>query len=134
RETIAAHEQQLLDRAVERLSGIPGVRLIGTAAERAAVVSFVVDDPPLSALDVGTQLDLEGIAIRTGHHCCQPVMDLYEVPGTARASFAVYNTLEEVDAFADALKRIVRDAARPVATAPSSKAKHEMVYPPAAAP
>lgn len=134
RETIAAHEQQLLDRAVERLSGIPGVRLIGTPAERAPVVSFVVDDPPLSALDVGTQLDLEGIAIRTGHHCCQPVMDLYEVPGTARASFAVYNTLEEVDAFADALEKIVRDAARPAPVGTPGTMQQEPKYPSAAAP
>ena len=81
-----------------RLQQIPGVRIIGTAAHKAAVLSFVVDDPPLSALDVGTQLDLEGIAVRTGHHCCQPLMDRFGVPGTARASFAMYNTTEEVDA------------------------------------
>lgn len=132
RETIAAHEHQLLDRAVERLSALPGVRLIGTAAERAAVVSFVVDDPPLSALDVGTRLDLEGIAIRTGHHCCQPLMDLYAISGTARASFAVYNTLEEVDAFANALERIVT-AARPL-RAPSSELRTAVAYPAASAP
>src|SRR5688572_947219 len=107
RDAIAEYEHRLVERAAERLSAIPGVRVVGTARERASVVSFVVDDPPLSALDVGTQLDLEGIAVRTGHHCCQPLMDRFHIPGTARASFAMYNTLEEVDALADALERIV---------------------------
>ena len=110
RDKIAAHEERLIEHAVARLSPIPGVHLIGTASERAAVVSFVVDDPPMSALDVGTRLDLEGIAIRTGHHCCQPLMDWYKIPGTARASFAVYNTLEEVEVFATALEKIVAAA------------------------
>jgi cysteine desulfurase/selenocysteine lyase len=109
-ERIASHEKQLLERATSRLGSIPGLRIIGTAREKVGVVSFVVDNPPLSALDIGSQLDLEGIAIRTGHHCCQPLMERYEIPGTARASFAMYNTLAEVDAFADALDRIVTKA------------------------
>jgi cysteine desulfurase/selenocysteine lyase len=111
-EAIAAHEQALLRRATERLRHIHGVRVVGQAEHKAAVLSFVVDEPPLSALDVGTRLDLEGIAVRTGHHCCQPVMDRYGIPGTVRASFALYNTLAEVDAFADALARIVESARR----------------------
>src|SRR5438093_497211 len=105
-DAIAAHEQHLVRFATQCLGDIPGVRLIGTAADKAAAISFVVDDPPLSALDVGTRLDLEGIAVRTGHHCCMPLMERFGVSGTARASFAVYNTLEEVDIFAQALKNI----------------------------
>src|SRR5260370_18780510 len=104
---IAAHEKQLLQRATERLQDIPGVRIIGTAKDKVGVLSFVVDDPPLSALDVGGQLDLEGIAVRTGHHCCQPLMDRFELPGTARASMCMYNTLTEVDASADAFEAIL---------------------------
>ncbi len=141
RDAIAAHEERLLERAVERLSAIPGVRLIGEAEDRAAVVSFVVDDPPMSALDVGTRLDLEGIAIRTGHHCCQPLMDWYQIPGTARASFAVYNTWEEVETFASALEKIVRDArhsdggptSQRLPEASARRVKVETVYPPPAA-
>jgi cysteine desulfurase/selenocysteine lyase len=130
RDAVAAHEQQVLAYASERLADIRGVRILGTAAHKAAVLSFVVEDPPLSALDVGTKLDLEGIAVRTGHHCCQPVMDRLEIPGTARASFALYNTTEEVDAFATALERIVAEARpRPVAV----PAPAEPAYPPAAA-
>jgi cysteine desulfurase / selenocysteine lyase len=118
REAIAAHEDVLLRHATERLGELPGIRLIGTARNKAAVISLVADNPPISALDIGTQLDLEGIAVRTGHHCCQPVMDRFGVPSTARASFALYNTAEEVDALAEALAKITRAAgvrARPAA-------------------
>src|SRR5207253_11242353 len=82
-EAIAAHEQRLLKHATERLRAIPGVRIIGTATRKAAVLSFVVENPPLATLDIGTRLDLEGIAIRTGHHCCQPLMDRLGIAGTA---------------------------------------------------
>jgi cysteine desulfurase/selenocysteine lyase len=109
-EQVAAHEDQLLRRATEQLSQIPGVRILGRAPARGAVVSFVLADPPVSALDVGTKLDLEGIAVRTGHHCCQPLMDRFGIPGTVRASFAVYNTLAEVDQFSEAVRRIVAEA------------------------
>jgi cysteine desulfurase/selenocysteine lyase len=130
RGAIAGHEQVLLDHAIERINAIHGVRRIGTARHQAAVVSFVVEDPPMAALDVGTQLDLEGIAVRTGHHCCQPLMERYEVPGTIRASLAVYNTLADVDAWADALARVVRHARGPVrASAPVV----DVTYVPAAA-
>jgi cysteine desulfurase / selenocysteine lyase len=110
RDAIAEHERKLLAHATERSSAIPGVRIIGTAAQKASVLSFIVDEPPISTLDVGTQLDLEGVAIRTGHHCCQPLMERFSIAGTARASFAMYNTLEEVDVFADALEKIVGSA------------------------
>jgi cysteine desulfurase/selenocysteine lyase len=110
REAIGAHEHQLLEYATERLADTPGVRILGTAANKAAVLSFIVEDPPMSALDVGTRLDLEGIAVRTGHHCCMPLMERFGVPGSARASFGVYNTLDEVDVFADVLRTIITEA------------------------
>jgi cysteine desulfurase/selenocysteine lyase len=93
---VAAHGQDLLAYATEKVGAIDGVRLIGTAEHRAGVLSFLVGD--IHPHDLGTILDREGIAIRTGHHCAQPVMDRFGIPATARASFAVYNTREEVDA------------------------------------
>ena len=93
---IAAHESELLAYATEAVGAIPGIRLIGTARDRAGVLSFVLDH--VHPHDLGTILDREGIAIRTGHHCAQPVMERFGIPATARASFAVYNTKEEVDA------------------------------------
>jgi cysteine desulfurase/selenocysteine lyase len=110
-ENIAAHEQQLLRHATKRLQEIPGVRIIGTAPHKVAVVSFIVTNPPLAPLDVGTRLDLQGIEVRTGHHCCQPVMDWFKIPGTVRVSLAMYNTLEEIDQLAAVLRQIVADAA-----------------------
>jgi cysteine desulfurase/selenocysteine lyase len=101
RERIAEWEGALLTYAIERLSAIPGVRWIGTARERAAVLSFTLAGA--HPHDLGTILDRQGIAIRAGHHCAQPVMEHFGVPATARASFAFYNTLAEVDALADAV-------------------------------
>jgi len=101
---IAAHERALLAHATERLSEVPGLRIVGTAREKAGVVSFVLDD--VHPHDVGTILDQEGICIRTGHHCAQPVMARYDLPATARASFGLYNTLEEVDALVDGLRKV----------------------------
>jgi cysteine desulfurase/selenocysteine lyase len=95
-ENIGAHEHDLLVYSTEALSAIPGVRVIGTAKEKAAVVSFVIEG--IHPHDIGTILDQEGIAIRTGHHCSQPIMERFGIPATARASFAVYNTRLEVDA------------------------------------
>ena len=110
RDAMAVHEQQLLRHATSRFAAIPGVLIVGNAKDKAVVLSFVVEDPAMSALDVGTQLDLDGIAIRTGHHCCQPLMERLRIAGTARASFAMYNTIDEVDALADSLERIVAGA------------------------
>ncbi len=93
---IAAHEHELLAYATEQVGSLPYVRLIGTARERAGVLSFLVDR--VHPHDLGTILDRDGIAIRTGHHCAQPVMDRFGIPATARASFAVYNTKQEIDA------------------------------------
>jgi cysteine desulfurase/selenocysteine lyase len=101
---IAAHEHLLLEHATELLSEIPGLRIVGTAPNKAAVVSFVLEG--IHPHDIGTVLDREGIAVRTGHHCAQPVMERFGIPATARASFAFYNTLEEVDALAEGIKKV----------------------------
>ena len=101
---VHAHETGLLRHAIERLSEVPGLRIIGTAAERAAVVSFTMEG--VHPHDIGTIVDQEGVAIRTGHHCTQPIMDFFGVPATARASFAFYNTTDEVDALAAALGKV----------------------------
>jgi cysteine desulfurase / selenocysteine lyase len=100
-----AHEQELLLYATELLSSIRGVRIIGTAKEKASVVSFVIDD--VHPHDVGTILDQEGIAVRAGHHCAQPVMQRFKIPATARASFAFYNTKDEVDRLASAVEKCI---------------------------
>jgi cysteine desulfurase/selenocysteine lyase len=92
---IEAYEHELLEYATEKVSAIPGVRIIGTAANKAAVLSFEIEG--VHPHDVGTLLNADGIAIRTGHHCAQPVMDRFHVPATARASFAFYNSMEEID-------------------------------------
>ena len=104
-DTIAAHEDDLLRYATEGLKEIPGARLFGTAPHKTSVLSFLIGES--HPYDVGTLLDQLGIAVRTGHHCTQPIMDRYGIPGTVRASFAVYNTREEVDIFLNALKRIM---------------------------
>lgn len=106
RTAAAAWEQELLHYATEKLALIEGVRLIGTANRKASVVSFVVEG--LNALDVGMFLDTMGVAVRTGHHCTEPVMDRLNIPGTIRASFMFYNTREEIDVFIDALKKGIK--------------------------
>lgn len=103
-DTIAQHEQQLLHYATKRLQSIPGMRFIGTAEHKCGIVSFVMEG--LHPHDVGTIVDHEGVAIRTGHHCAMPLMDFYQVPATARVSFALYNTVEEIDRLVDALTKV----------------------------
>jgi cysteine desulfurase/selenocysteine lyase len=105
REAAAAHEAELLRYATEKLSAIEGVRIIGTAREKASVLSFVIDD--IHPHDIGTILDQQGIAIRAGHHCAQPVMQRFNIPATARASFAFYNTKEEVDVLASTIEKVI---------------------------
>ena len=105
REQAAAHEHELLRYATEQLSAIEGVRIIGTAREKASVLSFVIDE--IHPHDIGTILDQEGIAVRAGHHCAQPVMQRFKVPATARASFAFYNTKEEIDVLATTIERVI---------------------------
>ncbi|MGH7381619.1 MAG: SufS family cysteine desulfurase [Candidatus Methylomirabilales bacterium] len=102
---VTAYEHELLAHATKALSAIPGVRIIGTAKEKASVVSFVVDG--VHAHDIGTVLDHEGIAIRAGHHCAMPVMQRFGVPATARASLAFYNTREEVDALVRGIHKVI---------------------------
>jgi cysteine desulfurase / selenocysteine lyase len=103
-DAIAAHEAELLDYATRALEAVPGLRLVGTAREKAGVLSFVLDG--VHPHDVGTILDYEGIAIRTGHHCAQPVMERYGLPATARASLGCYNTRAEVDALVRGISRV----------------------------
>jgi cysteine desulfurase / selenocysteine lyase len=103
-DNIAKYEHELLVYVTEKLCAVSGVRLIGTARERAGVVSFVIEN--VHPHDVGTILDQEGIAIRTGHHCAQPIMDRFGIPATARASFAFYNTREEVDSLMNGIIKV----------------------------
>ncbi len=104
-EAAAKYEHELLEYATARLGDIPGVTIIGTAAEKASVLSFTIEN--IHPHDIGTILDPQGIAIRAGHHCAQPVMQFFDVPATARASFAFYNTREEVDKLADAVQKVI---------------------------
>ncbi len=103
-EAIAAHERDLMEHGTAMLQAIDGVRLIGTARNKASILSFVMDD--VHPHDIGTIVDREGIAIRTGHHCAQPVMERFNIPATARASLAMYNTREELDALGRALGKV----------------------------
>ncbi|HEX6278765.1 MAG TPA: cysteine desulfurase [Pyrinomonadaceae bacterium] len=104
-EAAAKYEHELLEYATARLGDIPGVTIVGTAAEKASVLSFTIDN--VHPHDIGTILDQQGIAVRAGHHCAQPVMQFFDVPATARASFAFYNTREEVDKLADAVQKVI---------------------------
>ena len=103
-DNIAAYEHALLEYGTKILESVPGVRIIGTAAGKTSVLSFALEG--VHPHDVGTILDQEGIAIRTGHHCAQPVMDFFRIPATARASLALYNTREEIDSLAAGLKKV----------------------------
>jgi cysteine desulfurase/selenocysteine lyase len=103
-DNVAVHEHDLLVYATEQITRLPGVRVIGTAKEKAAVLSFVLDG--IHPHDVGTILDQEGIAVRTGHHCAQPVMQFFGIPATTRASFALYNTETEVDTLMRGIKTV----------------------------
>lgn len=102
---IAAYEHDLLQHANQRFAELPQVRIFGTAAEKAALISFVAEG--VHAHDVGTILDQDGVEVRAGHHCAQPVMDFFGVPGTARASFAFYNTREEVDRLVASIRHVL---------------------------
>lgn len=105
-DNIAAYEKELLDYATERLSSMDGMRIFGEAQNKSSVLSFLVKG--IHPYDVGTLLDKMGIAVRTGHHCAEPLMNFFGVPGTVRASFAFYNTREEIDLLANAIERIVK--------------------------
>lgn len=102
---MAAYEHDLLQYATAKVAALPGLRLVGTASEKVSILAFVVDG--IHHFDIGQMMDTRGIAVRTGHHCTQPLMDRYQLEGTVRASFAIYNTREEVDALAESLGRII---------------------------
>jgi len=104
-DAIATYEHELLVYATAQLLNIDGLKIYGTAKEKTSVISFNVGH--IHPYDIGTILDKMGIAVRTGHHCAQPIMDYYQIPGTVRASFMFYNTKEEIDAFVSALKKAV---------------------------
>ena len=103
---IEAYEAELLTYATEQIKQIEGVRIIGEADQKASVLSFLVEGTHPS--DIGMIIDKLGVAIRTGHHCTEPLMNRFDIPGTARASFAFYNTFEEIDTFITALKRAIK--------------------------
>ncbi len=105
RQSAIAYEHELVEYATEKLSAIEGVRIIGTAREKASVVSFTIEN--VHPHDIGTILDQQGIAVRAGHHCAQPVMQFFQVPATARASFAFYNTREEVDVLINSIQKVI---------------------------
>jgi cysteine desulfurase/selenocysteine lyase len=104
-DNIKEHEKSLLEYATKQVEEVPGLRIIGRAKEKTSVLSFVLDN--IHPHDIGTFLDFEGVAIRTGHHCTQPVMQRFCIPATSRASFAMYNTKEEVDVLVNGLKKII---------------------------
>ena len=104
-ENIKEHETSLLEYATKQIADVPGLRIIGQAKEKTSVLSFVLEN--IHPHDIGTFLDFEGVAIRTGHHCTQPVMQRFKIPATSRASFAMYNTKEEVDVLVNGLKKII---------------------------
>ena len=104
-EKIAKYEKELLDYATVSVSDIKELKIIGTAKNKASVLSFVIDE--VHPHDIGTFLDRDGVAIRTGHHCTEPVMKRYNIPATSRASFAFYNTKEEIDTFVNSVKKVI---------------------------
>ena len=104
-ERIASYEKELLDYGTDRLTRIEGLRLIGTAREKGGILSFTLGD--IHPHDIGTILDSQGIAIRTGHHCAQPVMQRFAIPATARASLAFYNTRAEIDTLVEGIDRVL---------------------------
>ena len=103
-EEIAAYEHELLEYGLSALTSIDTVRIIGNASHKTSIISFLVGD--IHPYDAGTIIDRMGIAVRTGHHCAQPVMDWFGIPGTIRASFAFYNTREEIDRLAEAVETV----------------------------
>jgi cysteine desulfurase/selenocysteine lyase len=104
REAVAVHEREVLAYATEALSSVDGLEIVGTARQKTGILSFTLDG--VHPHDVGTMLDHHGVAIRAGHHCCQPLMDRMGVPATARASFALYNSRADVDALVSALSTV----------------------------
>src|SRR6185369_1620036 len=108
-DALVPYEHELLEYATREVHEVPGLRIVGTAKQKSGVISFVIENPPMSALDIGMKLDEQGIAVRTGHHCGMPLMTRLGIPATTRASLAMYNTREDVDVLVAALKKIVAE-------------------------
>jgi len=106
KEKMAKYESELLQYATEKLESIDGLKIVGTATHKVSVISFIIDD--IHPFDIGQMLDARGVAVRTGHHCTQPLMERLGIEGTVRASFAVYNTKEEIDRMVEGIERIVK--------------------------
>ena len=106
KETIGAYEQDLSQYATKKLSALPWVKLVGTSPQKVSLQSFIIEG--IHPFDIGQMLDARGIAVRTGHHCTQPLMDGFGIEGTVRASFAIYNTKEEIDLLVESLDRIIK--------------------------
>jgi len=106
KKVIADYEQELLKYGVRKLSEVPGLKLIGTSREKVSVISFIIEG--IHPFDIGMMLDASGIAVRTGHHCTQPLMDFFNIEGTVRASLSIYNTKQEIDILAVKLKKILK--------------------------
>lgn len=126
---IAQHESALLRYAEKRLAEVPGLRILGTAKNKSGIVSFILANPPVNALDIGTRLDLDGIAVRTGHHCCEPLMGRFGIERTVRASLGIYNTAADIDALVDSLLALRKEN-----VARHAHASVSMPQPPAADP
>lgn len=132
-EAIAHQEGLLLERATKRLRAISGLRIIGDTRPKAAIISFVIESPNIAPMDIASALGLEGIAIRTGHHCCMPLMQDLGVGGTCRASMAFYNTLAEMDRFADVLESVIESRRKPADNTRTALAVSAIQFPTAAA-
>jgi cysteine desulfurase/selenocysteine lyase len=130
---IEPYEANLLAYATAKMSEVPGLRIVGQAARKGSVISFVIENPPLASHDIGVILDLQGIAVRTGHHCCQPAMDRLGISSTARASLAMYNTRDDIDALVSALREATSKSTTRTAAKASAPASGEVQYPKAAA-
>ena len=131
-DAIVPYEDELTRYLTEQVAQVDGVRVVGTAGRRGGICSFVIDHPAMAAHDVGVLLDLQGIAVRTGHHCCMPVMERLKVPATVRASLAMYNTREDVDRLTDALRTIV--AGQKASSSLRARPTKEIVFPGPAGP
>ncbi len=129
---VAQHEETLLKYLERRLLEVPGLRIVGTAAQKSGAVSFLLDQPAIAAYDVGLRLDIDGIAVRTGHHCCEPLMDRFGIGATIRATLGVYNRASDVDALVDSLQALRKErATQPASARPAAitLANNEPAYP-----
>jgi cysteine desulfurase/selenocysteine lyase len=128
-DVLMPYEHDLLEYATQQIGAVPGLRIIGTAAQKGSVISFVMEDPPIAPLDLGLMLDAEGIAVRTGHHCGMPLMKRLGIAATTRVSLAMYNTRQEIDALVAALRKIIARQVRRAPSAPASATAIDIEFP-----